>query len=232
MDRQRCQLIAMTPGTPSHRLHQCKSRLRHAFLLSVDTTAVHTISDVHQAISLSGQAAQFSVVIVFTKDVAKNSLSAVGLPQLYFDQLRVMKAHIAHTVQAVVRKAITGPKFNRRSLQKQSDWPEWRDSEWIQLHNYDKQGMFGIPCKAPLDASIFLCVWLYYIKPHENKRKKVPGVCDGSTHGGQTMIHGATYAPTPQQIYFRIQIALAKTLGMLLFHADVSNAFAGADRPK
>jgi hypothetical protein len=169
---------------------------------------------------------------VFTKDEAKNSLSAVGLPQLYFDQLRVMKAHIAHTVQAVVHKAITGPKFNRRSLQKQSDWPEWRDSEWIQLDNYDKQGMFGIPCTAPLDASIFFWVWLYSIKPHENNRKKVRGVCDGSTRGGQTMIHGATYAPTPQQIDFRIQIALATTLGMFLFHADVSNAFAEADRPK
>jgi hypothetical protein len=145
MDHQRCQLVAMTPGTPSYRLHQCKSRLRHAFLLSVDTTDVHTISDVHQAIALARQAAQTSVVIVITKDKAKNSLSAVGLPQLYVDQLRVMKAHIAHPVQAVVHKAITGPKFNRRGLQKQSDWPEWRDSEWIQLDNYDKQGMFGIP---------------------------------------------------------------------------------------
>jgi hypothetical protein len=46
------------------------------------------------------------------------------------------------------------------------------------------------------------------------------------------MIHGATYAPTPQQIDFRIQIALSTTLGMFLFNADVSNAFAEADRPK
>jgi hypothetical protein len=73
---------------------------------------------------------------------------------------------------------------------------------------------------------------LYSIKPHENNRKKVHGICDGSTRGGQTMIHGDTYAPTPQQIDFRIQIALAMTLGMFLFHADVSNAFAEADRPK
>jgi hypothetical protein len=185
MDRQRCQLVAMTPGTPSHRLHKWKWHLCHAFLLSVDTTSVHTISDVHQAIALARQAAQTSVVIVFTMDEAKNSLSAVGLPQLYFDQLRVMKAHIAHTVQAVVHKAITDPKFNRRSLQKQSDWPEWRDSEWIQLDNYDKQGMFGIPCTAPLGASIFFWVCLYSIKPHEKNRKKVRGVCDGSTRGGK-----------------------------------------------
>jgi hypothetical protein len=107
---QRCQLVAMTPGTPSHRLHQWKSRHRHAFLLSVDTTDVYTIYDVHQANALARQAAQTYVVIVFTKDEAKNSFSAVGLPQLYFDQLRVMKAHIAHKVHAVVHKAITGIK--------------------------------------------------------------------------------------------------------------------------
>jgi hypothetical protein len=81
MDRQRCQLVAMTPGTPSHRLPQWKSRPRHAFLLSVDTAAVHKISNVHKAIALARQAAQTSIVIVFTKDEAKNTLSAVGLPQ-------------------------------------------------------------------------------------------------------------------------------------------------------
>jgi hypothetical protein len=92
--------------------------------------------------------------------------------------------------------------------------------------------MFGTPCTAPIDALIFFWVWLYSIKPHENNRKKVCGVCDGSTRGGQTMIHGATYAPTPQQIDSRIQISIATTLGMLLWHANVSNAFAEADRSK
>jgi hypothetical protein len=73
---------------------------------------------------------------------------------------------------------------------------------------------------------------LYSIKPHENNRNKARGVCDGSSRGGQKMIHGATYAPTPQLIDFCIQIVIATTLGMFLFHADVSNAFAEADRPK
>jgi hypothetical protein len=73
---------------------------------------------------------------------------------------------------------------------------------------------------------------LYSIKTHENNRKKVRGVCEGSTRGGKTMIHGATYAPTPQQIDFRLQIALDVTLGMYLWHADVTNAFAEAERPE
>jgi hypothetical protein len=46
------------------------------------------------------------------------------------------------------------------------------------------------------------------------------------------MIHGATYAPTPQQIDFRLQIALAATLGMYIWYADVTNAFAEAERPE
>jgi hypothetical protein len=169
---------------------------------------------------------------VFTKDEAYNSFSAVGLPKLYCDQHRVMKAHIAHTVQEVVHKDITGPKFNRHSLHKQSDYPEWHDSEWFQLDNYDRQGMFGMPCTEPIDAWILFWVWLYSIKVHENNRKKVHGVCDGSTRVGQTMIYGATYAPTSQQINVRIHIYIATSLGMFLWHADVSNAFAEADRPK
>jgi hypothetical protein len=156
------------------------------------------------------------IVVVFTKDDAPNCLSVVGLPQLYFDQLRIMIRHIDNTVLDVVHKAITGPKFNRRTLQKQLDWNDWLAAEWIQLDNYDNQAMFGAPCTAPINASVFYWVWLYSIKPHENNHKKVRGVCDGSTRGGKTMIHGATYAPTPQQIDFRLQLALAATLGMYL----------------
>jgi hypothetical protein len=81
-------------------------------------------------------------------------------------------------------------------------------------------------------SAIFFWAWLYYIKPHKNNRKKVHGIYDGSTHGGHTMVHGATCAPTPQQIDVCLQVALATGLGMYLWHADVSNAFAEADRPK
>jgi hypothetical protein len=198
VDRHRCQLIKMDLGTPSHRLPQWKSCLRSAYILSVDTISVHTIADIGLVISEARAAGRPSIVVVFTKDDAPNSLSAVGLPQLYCDQLRIMRGHINNTVLAVVHKAITGPKFNHRTLHKQLDWNDWLAAEWIQLDNYDKHEMFGAPCTAPVDASVFYGVWLYSIKPHENNPKKVRGVCDGSTCGGKTMIHGATYAPTPQ----------------------------------
>jgi hypothetical protein len=92
--------------------------------------------------------------------------------------------------------------------------------------------MYGDPCNASVDASVFYWVWLYSIKPHENNCINVRGVCYCSTRGGKTMIHGATYAPTPKQIEFRLQLALADTMGMYLWHTDVTNAFAEAERPE
>jgi hypothetical protein len=114
-----------------------------------------------------------TVVVAITKDDVPNCLSVVGLPQLYFDQLRVMKRHISHAALAVIHKAVTGPKFNRRHLQQQLNWNEWKNAEWIQLEKYRKQNMFGPPCTAPIDASIFFWVWRYSIKPYEKNRKMV-----------------------------------------------------------
>jgi hypothetical protein len=114
VNRHRCQVIKMDLGTTSHRLPQWKSRLRCAYILSVDTMSVHTIADIVLFISEARAAGRPSIVVVFTKDDAPNCLCAVGLPQLYFDQLWIMRRHIDNTVLDVVHKAITGPKFNRR----------------------------------------------------------------------------------------------------------------------
>jgi hypothetical protein len=84
-----------------------------------------------------------SVAVAFTKDDAPNCLYAVGLSQLYFNQLWIMKGHITNTVLTFVHKATTGPKFNHRTLQKKLDWKDWLVSEWIQLENYATQNMYG-----------------------------------------------------------------------------------------
>jgi hypothetical protein len=125
VDRRRYQLIKMDLCTPSHRLPQWKSRLRSAYILSIDTMSVHVIADIGLVISEARAAGRTYIAVLFTKDDATNCLSAAGLPQLYFDQLRIMRGHIDNTVLDVVHKAITGPKFNRRTLQKQLDWDDW-----------------------------------------------------------------------------------------------------------
>ena len=43
---------------------------------------------------------------------------------------------------------------------------------------------------------------------------------------------GSTYAPTPQQIDFQIQVALSDIHGLWLWHSDVANDFAEAMEPK
>jgi hypothetical protein len=92
--------------------------------------------------------------------------------------------------------------------------------------------MFGPPCTASVDTAIFFWVWLYSINPHENDRKKVRGVYDGSTGGGQIMVHGATYAPIPQHIDVCLQIDIVALQGMCIWYADVTNAFTEAGSPE
>jgi hypothetical protein len=47
-----------------------------------------------------------------------------------------------------------------------------------------------------------------------------------------SIVHGQTYAPTPDMVDFRIFAALAAKHNLLLFSSDVTNAFAEAERPK
>jgi hypothetical protein len=125
IDRHRYQLIKMDLDTPSHCLPQWKSHLRSAYILPIDTMSVHTIVDIGLVISEARAAGRPSIAVLFTKDDAPNCLSTVGLPQLYFDQLQIMRRHIDNAVLIVVHKETTGPKFNRRTLQKQLDWNDW-----------------------------------------------------------------------------------------------------------
>ena len=168
--------------------------------------------------------------ISFTFDDIHNTLSAQGLPQLYFDQLRDIRKiqQSLHTDFSVPQAS----RLTRKGLQTQPDWLEWLAAEFHQLDQYAQQDMFGDPCPPPLDASIFHWVWIYKIKEEEQNRKKARAVCDGSTRGGQAQVHGPTYAPTPDMTDMRLFFALAALENKLVFGADVSNAFAEATAPE
>jgi hypothetical protein len=167
-DRNKCQITRIDPGIPAHHLPQWRSRLYHAFLRSIDQSHVHTSVDALQAISNVRQLDNITVGFALTKDDAPYCLSAVSLPKLYSDQLQVINRHIFHAALEVVHKAATRPKVNRRHLQQQLNWDELQDAEWITIDNYQKKNLFGPPCTMPIDASMFFCVWLYIITPHEN----------------------------------------------------------------
>jgi hypothetical protein len=134
-------------------------------------------------------------------------------------------------VLADVHKAITGPKFKHRTLQKQLYWKEGLAAEWTKLDNYANQNMCRPPSTAYIDTYKIFRVWMYSIKPNEKDHNKLRDFCVGSTRGGQTMVHGATNAPVPQQVDVCLRTAMSALICMNLWHADVTNVFADAECP-
>ncbi len=55
-------------------------------------------------------------------------------------------------------------KLTRGKLAKQEEWPEWQQSEYLQLDQYEKQGMFGDPVPMEYPEKVFTLVCTYVIK--------------------------------------------------------------------
>jgi hypothetical protein len=101
----------------------------------------------------------------------------------------------------------------------------------VQLAQYDAQGMFGEPFAVTQKDAVFHLVWTYAIKAVDS-RKKARCVCDGSTSSGMVRILAKTYANCVDQTSSRLFYAISAAENMLIFGADVSNAFAEAPPPK
>jgi hypothetical protein len=122
-------------------------------------------------------------------------------------------------------------KLTRRLLLLQDDWDEWASSEFTQLDQYAKQHMFGDPCPVTRKEAVFNLIWTYVIKELDG-RKKARCTCDGSTRAGQVRVLDHTFANSIEQTGSRIFYALAAAENLLVFGADVSNAFGEAPPPK
>jgi hypothetical protein len=122
-------------------------------------------------------------------------------------------------------------RLTRGKLLKQPDWNEWQESEYVQLDQYDAQGMFGSPVHQEKDMAVFHSVWTYAIKAVDS-RKKARWACDGSPRSGQAQVLGETYANCVDQTSARLFYAIAAAENLLIYGADVSNAFAEAPPPK
>ncbi len=101
----------------------------------------------------------------------------------------------------------------------------------MQLNQYNAQNMFGMPVFASEDDAIFHLVWTYNIKAVDG-RKKARCVCDGSTQSGKVLVLAETYANCVDHTIARLFYAVASAKNLLIFGADVSNAFAEAPPPK
>jgi hypothetical protein len=91
--------------------------------------------------------------------------------------------------------------------------------------------MFGTPVAVDSDAAVFHTVWTYAIKTLEG-HYKARCTCDGSPRSGQARILDETYANCVDQTGARIFYLVVAAENLLIFEADVSNAFAKASPPK
>ncbi len=122
-------------------------------------------------------------------------------------------------------------KLTRGKLIKGPKWMEWQDSEYLQLNQYNEQGMFGLPSIVDEDAAVFHTVWTYNVKALD-LRKKMCCVCNGSPRAGKAIILDETYANCVDQTSSRMFYAITAAKNLLVYGTDVSNAFAEAPLPK
>jgi hypothetical protein len=122
-------------------------------------------------------------------------------------------------------------KLTRGKLTQQQDWDDWQSSEYLQLNQYEDQGMLGSPIAVTSDDAVFHLVWTYNIKA-VNGWKKACCVCNGSTRSGKVQILAKTYANCVNQTSARMFYAIAAAENLLVYGADISNAFAKAPPPK
>ena len=62
-------------------------------------------------------------------------------------------------------------KLTHGKLRKQDDWNDWKESEYLQLDQYEKQYMFGAPVELDTVENVFDLVWTYVKKSLISRRK-------------------------------------------------------------
>jgi len=237
------------PGTPCAKIPRWKTRLRHTALISINDTPITSSAEAATLLSQLPHTPRGTCRITVTASELRDGLTHDGIPQLSLDQLNPrhffhIPSHTGHNSNNILANMIRqswdggvlhyltrANKLTRGVLMKQSDWHEWQNSEFLQLDQYELQGMFGEPTLVSNTFAVFNLVWTYAIKEVDG-RKKARCTCDGSTRGGQVRVLDYTYANSPDQTCARIFYALAAAENLVIYGADVSNAFAEAPPPK
>jgi hypothetical protein len=91
--------------------------------------------------------------------------------------------------------------------------------------------MFGNPCATASDEAVFNLVWTYNIKVLDG-RKKARCTYEGSPRSFMVRILDKAYANCMEQTSSCLFYAIAAAENLLIYRADVSNAFAEAPPPK
>jgi hypothetical protein len=198
---QRLYLASMAPSTPGARIPRWRTRIRGAWLIAIDGTHIATLADAQSLFCKLSSTNARGCVLLFSHPEIAPDISSKGLPimlnsdfsQLTHDQLnnrvdlleeglRILRTRAYDIVESGdVRQYVTRVmRLIRGKLLKQDDWHDWQASEFLQLDQYDAQGMFGEPVQVDKDDAVFYLVWTYGIKALDG-RKKARCVCDGSS---------------------------------------------------
>ena len=194
-------LGSMTSGTPGTKIPHWRSRLKGAWLIKVGNTLVSSIAEAQDAFMSAITSGSQLVTLLFSHPEICRDISHDGLPlvssapfsQHIHDQMnkRWDFTTVADYLQEappykimddgdVLNYVTRVMKFTRGKLLQQNDWTDRQNSEYLQLNQYDAQGMFGTPVASSEEDAIFHLVWTYAIKAVDGC-KKARCVCDGST---------------------------------------------------
>ncbi len=178
---------------------------------------IQSIKDVVQAFDIHRLESSPSTTLLFSHPEIRPNLSQEGIPiilsahssQLTHDQLnnrwefstvaehlRSCKPSYKLIDSGDVLNVITRVmRLTRGKLLQQPDWDEWQSLEYLQLNQYNAQGMFGQLVPINTKMAVFHSVWTYAVKALDS-RKKARWACDGSTRSGQAKILDETCTQT------------------------------------
>jgi hypothetical protein len=246
-------LASMAPSTPGARVPGWRTRLRGAWLLSVNGTLVHTLAEAPQVFHNLYFRDAASCILLFAHPRISHGFSNKGLPLLCCDQIPQLSIdQLSNRWTPTFQPPPIGPKSptwdvvidgNVRNvvtmvmkltwgkLMKQDNWTKWNESKHLQLNQYNKHFMFGDPVAAMDESAIFHLVRTYVVKELDG-RKKAQCVCNCFSCSGQVRVLDHTHANCVARTRLHIFYAISAAENMLFYGADASNAFAKAPAPK
>ena len=156
-----------------------------AWLIKIRDRTVTTLAEAHDAFQQLSSNGITSVPLLFSHPEIRQDISHDGLPvvssapftQHIYDQLNhrwdflmvvdyLHKAPPYEIVESgnVLNYVTRVMHLTRGKLTQQDDWSDWQHLEYLQLDQYDKQGMFGVLVPMKEEDAVFHLVWTYAIK--------------------------------------------------------------------
>jgi len=159
-------LGGMAPSTPAAKIPCGCSQIKGTWLIKIGDRMVTTLAEAHDAFQQLSSNGITSVPLLFSHPEIRQDISHDGLlivssapfTQHIHDQLNnqwdflmvvdhLRKASPYEIVESgnVLNYVTRVMHLTRGKLTQQDDWSDWQHSEYLQLDQYDTQGMFGVP---------------------------------------------------------------------------------------